>query len=221
MDKLSDMQKYLIGNFTKLPRDVMVKLIEENLELPTAITLCSSSKEFKEWCHKNGVLQKLARDRVKRASPYGMVCGSYLETWNLIHNGQKTTYVFSKSSYRDNSFRLEQYRPYAAEDSIAFFYVVGLMIYPGNYWFIGTVESYGLGFQLFKTKEELKKIVQKYFVYIEDEHEGAYKTYLEEALEEFEEKGGLDGPGIYIPRFGPEDGDQLKFYLKPVRVINQ
>lgn len=94
MDAQSEsLVQYLIGNFEKLPSDVLNLLIGQ-LKPQDALNLCSTNKRFYETCKRIKALEKQALQFTAYEAPLGEPIHGPEDYASLIRRGFKTFYTF-------------------------------------------------------------------------------------------------------------------------------
>lgn len=94
MDVQTDpLVEYLIGNFEKLPSDVLGLLIGQ-LNPQDALNLCSSNKKFYKICKSIKALEKQALQFTAHEAPLGKPINGPADYADLIRRGFKVLYTF-------------------------------------------------------------------------------------------------------------------------------
>jgi hypothetical protein len=194
-----------------MPAEVLADIVDK-LDVKSALRLCKR-RPFYQFCRENPfVLERLAKREVQQVAPYGAVCGNYLRTWKLIHDGQQTAYFLDDIPNADGNREIrlwkESFRNRWVNPNSAIIVLPGLLVPQGQYILVGTFESWsGFPFRLVQTAEEVNAYLDTIRA---DEY---YREGLEDAVEAFNRWGHGTA------ELGPEDGDQVTLLIYRVEAL--
>ena len=92
VEEVEATKRFLLGNFSILPKDIILLLIN-SLPPQSALDLCVSSADFKGFCSKYKVLENNARKYVLEEAPLGEPLDTIFKQADAIKRGQTTYYT--------------------------------------------------------------------------------------------------------------------------------
>lgn len=86
-------KRYLLANFSVLPKDVILLLIQ-SLPAKETLDLCTISKDFNGFCKQYKVLENKARQYILENAPLSEPLDNIIKQANAVARGQTTVYTY-------------------------------------------------------------------------------------------------------------------------------